>query len=682
MSYEEPSGPELIIQHTGQIFSLGAEPITIGNHQDNVIVLADPQVSPHHAVISWQAETGVFTVEDVGSKEGTFLNEVPIKEPQILRHGDVLRMGNTVMDLRLKPSPEAGIAPLPVVEASEKSARSPVLTGILIALLVGACIVCVILFATVVLTGGTGTPDVIIQSPAAGAQIGVGNEIILQATASGAKDLTLLELNVDGSLVATATDPEGISSLTVRKAWRFTAPGEHIISADAYTASGKTSRPASVKVTVVGAPAQATATSSPEPEEPTETPTPTETATAVPEDTATPIPTTVPPPQVEYFQSSPSTINVGGCATLQWGRVTNATEASIEPDVGGVGTPGSERVCPLETTTYFLTATGPGGTTQAATTVTVIGALPDLTIESITFDPSPAAVGQETKVQITIQNIGAGAAGAFNWEWEAGPQDIFDGRVFGLNAGDSTVVTVNWTPGEPNDSLTTEARVDTAGEVDETDVGNNTYTASIQVIELPSQPETVTLKSEGALDGYWLNDGSGSSSEDILVRLTAFMIQHGVAVEAFNQISLLPADLVADHIVELMETDLPDEVGTVFNITADDYYGLMDVTRLLSERHGYHFEYHDIPSFSAQVNRLAGPGDPLYPLVDFLTRSASKITAMRDKRYDNTQYRRARSLAKVRLNEPALGKTVDDLLRFVRSEGLISEAETETRCSA
>jgi thioester reductase-like protein len=172
------------------------------------------------------------------------------------------------------------------------------------------------------------------------------------------------------------------------------------------------------------------------------------------------------------------------------------------------------------------------------------------------------------------------------------------------------------------------------------------------------------------------------SSEDILVRLTAFMIQHGVAVEAFNQVSLLPADLVADHIVELMETDLPPEVGTVFNITADDYYGLMDVTRLLTERHGYRFEYHDIPSFTEQMNRLAGPGDPLYPLVDFLTRSAGKITAMRDKRYDNTQYRRARALADVRLHEPPLAQTVDDLLRFVRSEGLISEAETETRCSA
>jgi thioester reductase-like protein len=172
------------------------------------------------------------------------------------------------------------------------------------------------------------------------------------------------------------------------------------------------------------------------------------------------------------------------------------------------------------------------------------------------------------------------------------------------------------------------------------------------------------------------------SSEDILVRLTAFMIQHGVAVNAYNQISLLPADLVADHIVELMETDLPVDVGTVFNITADDYYGLMEVTRLLSERHGYHFEYHDIPSFTEQVNRLAGPGDPFYPLVDFLTRSAGKITAMRDKRYDNAKYRHARELAEVHLHEPALSDTVEDLLRFVRSERLITEDEAETRCSA
>ncbi|MGH3556845.1 MAG: thioester reductase domain-containing protein [Mycobacterium sp.] len=170
------------------------------------------------------------------------------------------------------------------------------------------------------------------------------------------------------------------------------------------------------------------------------------------------------------------------------------------------------------------------------------------------------------------------------------------------------------------------------------------------------------------------------SQDDILVRLTAFMIEHGLAVDALNQISLLPADLIADHVVALM--GLPAEAGTVFNMTADNYYNLTDVTRLLSERYGYRFTYHDIPSFAEQLDRRCAPRDPMYPLVDFLTRSADKIAAMRDKRYDNTQYRQARALAKVRLREPALTATVDDLVRFLRRERLITEAETEAQCSA
>jgi thioester reductase-like protein len=168
------------------------------------------------------------------------------------------------------------------------------------------------------------------------------------------------------------------------------------------------------------------------------------------------------------------------------------------------------------------------------------------------------------------------------------------------------------------------------------------------------------------------------SQDDIYVRLTAFMIEHGLAVKAHNQVSLLPADLIADHIVTLM--GLPAEAGTVFNLTADDYYNLMDITRVLSERYGYRFTYHDIPSFAEQLNRRCTPRDPMYPLVDFLTRSADKIAAMRDKRYDNSQYRQARALAKARLREPALTKTVDDLVQFLRRERLITQEEAQ--CSA
>jgi hypothetical protein len=100
------------------------------------------------------------------------------------------------------------------------------------------------------------------------------------------------------------------------------------------------------------------------------------------------------------------------------------------------------------------------------------------------------------------------------------------------------------------------------------------------------------------------------------VRTMAFMIEHGIAADALNQLSLLPADLIADHIVGLME--LPAEAGTVFghvfNMTADEYYNLTDITRVLSERYGYRFDYHDIPSFAAEMNRRCTPRDPIYPL--------------------------------------------------------------------
>jgi pSer/pThr/pTyr-binding forkhead associated (FHA) protein len=508
------SRPELIIQHTGQIFPLRAQTVTLGSQDDNLIVLADPQVSPHHATIAWQPETGVYVIRDLGSAVGTYVNEVRLRSPQVLRHGDVIRMGNTVMDLRLPPPREATVGKTtvmtPALEEAEGGSRNPLLVGIVVALLAGITIVCVIVLAVLLLTGGKGTPDVIIQSPAAGAQIATGSEIVLQATASGSKDIILLELSVDGALVESSSDPVGTSSLTVRKPWVFTTPGEHEIAAEAFTASGKASRRASLRVNIsTGIEPTVTSTA-----QPTETPTPTLTAT--PEATATPIPT-MSPPQIDYLRANPATIYAGECATLQWGNVTNATKAVIEPGIGGVGTPGAKAICPLETTIYILTATGPGGTSQASATVTVLAAPPDLVVDAIEFFPNPPKAGQEDRVQITVRNAGIGAAGGFDWEWLAGSDAVFDGHIEGLAAGKSTVITVLWTPQRAYSQLSTEMLVDTGNSVSESDEGNNRWVAVVQVVEAPREPQTVILRSDAALDGFRLNDGGGSTVEDILV---------------------------------------------------------------------------------------------------------------------------------------------------------------------
>ena len=77
--------------------------------------------------------------------------------------------------------------------------------------------------------------------------------------------------------------------------------------------------------------------------------------------TASPVPTCA-APTIASFTASPSTIPVGQSSRLSWGAVTNATIATIDPDIGGIATPGFSTVKPSRTTTYTLTATGCGGT--------------------------------------------------------------------------------------------------------------------------------------------------------------------------------------------------------------------------------------------------------------------------------------------------------------------------------
>jgi predicted component of type VI protein secretion system len=57
------------------------------------IKLEDPFASAHHARISRQGH--VFVIEDLGSTNGTFLNEEPLNGPQPLQAGDRIRIGDS-----------------------------------------------------------------------------------------------------------------------------------------------------------------------------------------------------------------------------------------------------------------------------------------------------------------------------------------------------------------------------------------------------------------------------------------------------------------------------------------------------------------------------------------------------------------------------------------------------------
>ncbi|MBN1296423.1 FHA domain-containing protein [bacterium] len=71
---------------------------SLGRDPTNSLVLNDIKASRQHAVIRW--EGGHFVVRDMGSRNGTFINDERIQVAQ-LEDGDILRIGNTAFMVRM-----------------------------------------------------------------------------------------------------------------------------------------------------------------------------------------------------------------------------------------------------------------------------------------------------------------------------------------------------------------------------------------------------------------------------------------------------------------------------------------------------------------------------------------------------------------------------------------------------
>ncbi len=86
--------PRLLIvdgPQKGATLPLG-ELCTLGRLASNTLQLPEATVSRRHAEICRDGEA--FVLHDLGSRQGTFVNDLPIRERR-LEHGDLLRLGNT-----------------------------------------------------------------------------------------------------------------------------------------------------------------------------------------------------------------------------------------------------------------------------------------------------------------------------------------------------------------------------------------------------------------------------------------------------------------------------------------------------------------------------------------------------------------------------------------------------------
>jgi hypothetical protein len=67
-----------------------------GRSPDNEVILEEPHVSRRHARFLLNGD-GSWSVEDLGSANGTLVNDAKIKEPTLLKSGDTVKLSNVVL---------------------------------------------------------------------------------------------------------------------------------------------------------------------------------------------------------------------------------------------------------------------------------------------------------------------------------------------------------------------------------------------------------------------------------------------------------------------------------------------------------------------------------------------------------------------------------------------------------
>jgi diguanylate cyclase (GGDEF)-like protein len=79
----------------GRRYLLDAPEITVGRLPTNGIVIQDDSVSREHAKII--ARDNTVAIEDLGSSNGTFIQDTPVTSLATLKDGDILRVGNILL---------------------------------------------------------------------------------------------------------------------------------------------------------------------------------------------------------------------------------------------------------------------------------------------------------------------------------------------------------------------------------------------------------------------------------------------------------------------------------------------------------------------------------------------------------------------------------------------------------
>lgn len=95
------------LKYKGTFFPIRQGDSLLGRSPECLIILPSERVSREHAVVR-QIHTGL-EIEDLGSRNGTWVNGVRISRPTVLQPGDQVALGDDTLEVVFKPNAQAPV---------------------------------------------------------------------------------------------------------------------------------------------------------------------------------------------------------------------------------------------------------------------------------------------------------------------------------------------------------------------------------------------------------------------------------------------------------------------------------------------------------------------------------------------------------------------------------------------
>ncbi len=106
--------------YAGKVVDLTRAELVIGRSAPAGLILLHPEISRRHARLYYQQ--GNYILEDLGSRNGTFVNGQPLRGPQVLADGDEIQLGSQVR--LVFNQPQAGVQSLQGAPSSQTMLES------------------------------------------------------------------------------------------------------------------------------------------------------------------------------------------------------------------------------------------------------------------------------------------------------------------------------------------------------------------------------------------------------------------------------------------------------------------------------------------------------------------------------------------------------------------------------